>query len=327
MKPMEMNNKRKKWLGILVCFLLITGLAFGMARAGSTRGKQIIFIVKTMDKTTDFWSSMIDGANMAAKEYGVQLTVMGPKSETEYEEQGALIAEAIGMKPDGIVLVPSSYTETAAYAGEIEKSNIRLALVDSVMEEKMGSCIVATDNIEAGRKMGSFIKENAENIRAIGIVGHVQGTSTATEREQGFRNGLEEYEEKIVDVVFCDSDYHKAYKITKEMLEKNPEINVLAGLNEYSSVGAARAVVDLGLQDEIFMVGFDSSLKEVDFLESEVFEAIVVQKPLNMGYLAVENMVKLLEKEDVPQYIDSGSALITKETMYMPENQKLLFPL
>ena len=191
----------------------------------------------------------------------------------------------------------------------------------------MGSCIVATDNVEAGRKMGDFIKENAGDIRGIGVVGHVQGSSTATEREMGLRNGLEEYEDKIVDVVFCDSNYNKAYKITKEMLEKYPEINVLAGLNEYSSVGAARAVIDLGLEGKIFMVGFDSSIKEVDFLESGIFQAIVVQKPLNMGYLAIENTIKLLENEMLPQYIDSGSAIITKETMYMPENQKLLFPI
>ena len=222
---------------------------------------------------------------------------------------------------------PANYTETVQYADRIEEANIKLVLVDSVMEKEMGNCVVATDNVEAGRKMGVFIKENSKEICAIGVIGHVQGSSTATQREQGLREGLGEFEEKIVDVVFCDSDYHKAYQITREMLLDYPEINVLAGLNEYSSVGAAKAVIELGLQDEIFMIGFDSSLKEVDYLESEIFEAIVVQKPLNMGYLAIENTVKLLENKELPQYIDSGSALITKETMYMPENQKLLFPL
>lgn len=324
---MEVKNRRIKWIGILGCFLVILGLAFWFVRTDSTREKHIVLIVKSMDKTTDFWTSMIDGANMAAKEHEVHLTIMGPESETKYEEQGAMIEEAIRMKPDAIALVPASYTKTASYAEKIEKSDIKLMLVDSVMEEAMGSCIVATDNVEAGRKMGDFIKENAEDIRGIGVVGHVQGSSTATERELGLRNGLEEYEDKIVDVVFCDSNYNKAYKITKEMLEKHPEINVLAGLNEYSSVGAARAVIDLGLEGKIFMVGFDSSIKEVDFLESGIFQAIVVQKPLNMGYLAIENTIKLLENEMLPQYIDSGSAIITKETMYMPENQKLLFPI
>ena len=194
------------------------------------------------------------------------------------------------------------------------------------MAETMGRCVVATDNVEAGRKMGDYIQENFSENVSIGVVGHVKGSSTAVEREAGLREGLGELEKQIAEVVFCDSDYTKAYQVTKEMLQKNPDINVIAGLNEYSSVGAAQAVVELDLENKIFMVGFDSSLKEVEYLEAEVFDAIVVQKPLNMGYLAVENTVKLLQNKEIPQDIDSGSALITKDTMYSPENQKLLFP-
>lgn len=324
---METKNKLKKWFGVLLVLVLLVIASSLSAKGNSTEGKHIVFVLKTIDTTTDFWTSMVDGANMAAKEYGVQVTVVGPGAETEYEEQGALIEEAIAMKPDAIALVPSSYTQTADYAREIEAAGIELVLVDSVMEEEMGSCVVATDNVEAGRKMGAYIKEEFPEVLSIGVVCHVQESSTATEREQGLREGLNDLSDNIVDVVYCDSDYRKAYKLTKEMLEKYPDINVIAGLNEYSSIGAARAVIDLGLEGEIFMVGFDSSIKEVEFLEAEVFKAIVVQKPLNMGYLAIENTVKLLQNKEIPQYIDSGSALITKETMYTPENQKLLFPL
>lgn len=327
MKPMEVTARQKKWIGIICAMLLIAGLLSFSLKGENGGEKHIVFIVKTIDSTTDFWTSMIDGANMAAREYAVKVTVMGPDSETQYEEQGVLIEEAIAMQPDAIALVPSSYTRTDEYARKIEEAGIELVLVDSVMEEEMGSCVVATDNVEAGRKMGIFVKENFSKAQSIGVVCHVQGSSTATEREQGLREGLGEMSESIVDVVYCDSDYQKAYKVTKEMLEQYPDINVIAGLNEYSSVGAARAVTEMGLEDEIFMIGFDSSIEEVEYLESEVFEAIVVQKPLNMGYLAIENTVKLLQNQEIPQYIDSGSALITKETMYTPENQKLLFPL
>jgi ribose transport system substrate-binding protein len=194
------------------------------------------------------------------------------------------------------------------------------------MEKAMGSCVVATDNIEAGRKMGHFIAENFDDISCIGVVGHVKGVSTATEREQGLREGLGELEEKVAEVVFCDSDYRKAYLVTKEMLMRYPDMNVIAGLNEYSSVGAARAVIDMGLAGKIRMIGFDNSLKEVEYLEDGTFQAIVVQKPLNMGYLSVEKTFQLLGNEIIPEVVDSGSVLITKETMYTEENQKLLFP-
>jgi ribose transport system substrate-binding protein len=45
-----------------------------------------------------------------------------------------------------------------------------------------------------------------------------------------------------------------------------------------------------------------------------------------MGYLGVENAVKLIKGETVKKEIDSGSTLINKENMYSNLNQKLLFP-
>lgn len=319
-------NQMKK-AGVMFLAFLVGLAVFFSGQSTREEKKQIVLILKVIDSSNDFWSSLIQGANMAAKEYGVEVTVVGPNAETKYKEQGEMIEEAIAKKPDAIALVPSNFTETQKYAKEIEKAGIPLILVDSVMEEEMGSCVVATDNVEAGRKMGQYVVEYFENVSSIGIVSHVKGVSTATEREQGLREGLGALEEKVVDVVFCDSDYRKAYLVTKEMLETYPQINVIVGLNEYSSVGAARAIDDLGLIGQVRMIGFDSSIKEVEYLEDGTFEAIVVQKPLNMGYLCIEKTVQLLENKRIPKNVDSGSVLITKDTMYTEENQKLLFPL
>lgn len=323
---MKKTYNLRKVMIVFVCgLLLLNGILYSSGR-GAERPKDIVLILKVIDATNDFWTGMIQGAEMAAKEYGVNLTVLGPDAETEYKKQGELIEQAIAMEPDAIALVPSNFTETIPYARKIEVAGIPLILVDSVMEESMGSCVVSTDNIEGGRKMGQFIAASVTDVSSVGIVGHVKGTSTATEREQGLREGLGELEEKVADVVFCDSDYRKAYHVTKEMLERYPEINVIAGLNEYSSVGAAKAVHDLGLAGQIHMIGFDSSIKEVEYLEDGTFDAIVVQRPLNMGYLCIEKAVQLLLGEKVAASVDSGSVLITKETMYTEENQKLLFP-
>ena len=279
---MRKNVNWKIWgIFFVMLFLLVVGLATSLDRKKEDK-KEIVLILKVIDENNDFWSAFIQGAEIAAKEYNTELKIVGPDAETKYEEQGVLIEEAIECRPDAIVLAPSNYTETVRYAKKIEEEKIPLVLVDSVMEEAMGSCVVATDNVEAGRKMGEYIAENFDHISRIGVVGHVKGASTANERENGLRDGLGSLEEKIADVVFCDSDYRKAYLVTKQMLEEFPDINVIVGLNEYSSVGAAEAVTDLGLEKQIRMIGFDSSIKEVEYLEDETFQAIVVQKPLNM---------------------------------------------
>lgn len=263
---------------------------------------------------------------MAAKENGAELTIWGPDSEREIERAHQLILEAIESRPDAIVLAPISYEETLKYARMIEEAEIPLILIDSIMEEPAGAGLVATDNVEGGFKMGELMRRHATEDTAIGIVGHVKGSSTAVEREQGLRQGLGEYQDQIVDVVFCDSSFEIAYDITCEMLEKHPEINMIAGLNEYSAVGAAEAVIDMGRADSILMVGFDSSTREIQLLEAGVFEAIVIQKPINIGYLGIEAAAKLARGEKIEENVDSGSVLVTKDTIYTEENEKLLFP-
>ena len=67
-------------------------------------------------------------------------------------------------------------------------------------------------------------------------------------------------------------------------------------------------------------------IEEIQLLEEGIFDAIVIQKPFNMGYLGIETAVRAARGRDVETYVDSGSELITKENMYSEENQKLLFP-
>lgn len=309
--------------GLLVC------AAFAVLLWNRTLSKQepyeIVLIQKALDDT-DFWTSVYQGGEMAAQEYNAVLTAVGPEREQDVESQNQMILDAVARKPDAIVLAPCSSDETLPYARQIEEAGITLVLLDSTMEEETGKAVVATDNYELGYKMGSYMKQFVEEDTVIGIVGHVQGSSTATGREEGFRAGLGGAGDQVAEIVFCDSDTERAYELTCGLLEKYPDMNMIVGLNEYSAVGAARAVKEQGLSDSIRMAGIDSSVEQIQLLEEGVYEALAIQKPFNMGYLGVETAVKLLEGEQVETYINSGSELVTKENMYTEENQKLLFP-
>ena len=53
---------------------------------------------------------------------------------------------------------------------------------------------------------------------------------------------------------------------------------------------------------------------------------MVVQNPFNMGYLGVKYALDVLNGDKVPKSVDTGSTVIDRENMYLPENQKLVFP-
>ncbi|HIU76266.1 MAG TPA: substrate-binding domain-containing protein [Candidatus Pelethocola excrementipullorum] len=315
-------------IGILSVALFFT-YRYMKDREEDTNNKyQLIYIPKTQDKANDFWTSLLEGTQEAADEYQVDLKVVSPASEDDYEGQKELILEAIEERPDAILISPCRYIEETETARKVKEAGIKLILIDSFLNEHIEDAAVTTDNTEAGTKMGEYAKEfligDVEPV--IGIISHVKGSSTAFDREEGLRLGLGSYSDHIVGRVYSNSTYEEAFDVTVELLKKNPDINLIFGLNEYSSVGAARAIREMGLSEQVKMVGFDSSKEEIRLLEEGVFSAIIIQEPFVMGYLGVEKAVQVVNGENSSEKVDSGSIIITKENMYTEENQKLLFP-
>lgn len=322
-------KKYRKWVAafLIVCVAGMTaGMIYYRNVTGGERRLSLIYIPKVVDGTNDFWTSLILGTQMAAKEYKAEIEIMAPEEENDVEGQNRILAEAVEKQPDAILISPSSFTESNELLQKAKNQGIKVTFIDSYTQENIQDITVATDNVEAGKQLGEFAASMLEPDDQIAVVAHVKGVSTAVEREQGFRDGLGKMADNIVDVVYCDSSYEKSFALTTELMEKYPDLKMVAGMNEYSSVGAARAVKAAGSEDRIKVVGVDSSQEAVQLMEHGVFRGIVVQKAFKMGYLGVEETVRLLRGQSYETNIDSGCQLVTPENMYSGEIEKLLFP-
>ncbi|WP_051650899.1 substrate-binding domain-containing protein [Lachnoclostridium phytofermentans] len=286
----------------------------------------MICIPKVLDDSSDFWRVLVEGVQMAALEYEVKLEFMAPEKEEDFKTQNTLIEEAIKRKPDVILLAAADYEKTYNAAKEIKDTGIKLVIIDSGMKQEIADITVATDNIQAGIRVGAVTKKLVQKDGKIGVISFVKNSKTAMDREEGLKIGLSDDSNKIEAIYYCDSNYDKAYDGTVELLTDYPDISVLVGLNQYSAVGAARAIKDMAMDTKVKLVGIDSSMEQIQYLEEGIFEAIVVQKPFNIGYLGVEKALKLLNGDYVPKQLDSGCALITKDNMFIGMNQKLIFP-
>ena len=321
--------KKKKWLSICLVVCLIGGIggaAWYRQKKIEERRMSLVYIPKVEDSTNDFWKALILGTKMAAKEYNADIEIKAPAEENDIERQNELLKEAISEEPDAILLSPSSFTESNDLLKEAKEKGIRISFIDSYTEEKVQDLTVATDNLEAGEKLGKFAATLLGPDDQIAIVAHVKGVSTAVEREEGFRKGLGDLAKNIVEVVYCDSQYEKSRKLTQELMEKYPNLKMVAGMNEYSSVGAARAVKAAGAKDRIQVVGVDSSQEAVQLMENGVFKGLVVQKAFKMGYIGVKETILMLRGKSYEKDVNSGCELVTPDNMYDSEIEKLLFP-
>ncbi|GAA6265989.1 sugar ABC transporter substrate-binding protein [Ruminococcus sp. AF37-6AT] len=311
---------------ILIAASVVIFIGLLKPEATQTRKCSLIYIPKIRDDTNDFWTSVISGCRMAAEEYESELEIMAPDKEENVEEQNRLLRAAIEKKPDAILFSPSSMNASDELLKEAKDKGIRITYIDSYTKEDLQDLTVATDNVNAGRMMGEYARTLLDKDSKIAIVSHVKGVSTAVEREQGFREGLGDYAENIVETVYCNSLYEKSYELAQKLMEKYPDLEMIAGMNEYSAVGVGRAVSDAGVKDRIDVVGVDCSQEAINLMEMGVYKGIIVQKAFRMGYIGVEETIHMLNGDAVEKNIDSGCELVTPENMYDSDIERLIFP-
>lgn len=322
-------KKRKQWVilgGVLAAVALIIGTSWYTYKKNNDKKWSMIYIPKTEDGTNDFWTSLISGTRMAAQECNVSLEILAPEREQDVERQRELLEKAIEKNPDAILISPSSFDALDGLLEKAKKNKISITFIDSYTENNIQDLTVATDNLEAGKILGEYARNLVNEDSKIAIVSHVKGVSTAVEREEGFMEGLGDYSKNVVEVVYCDSLFDKATELTTELMEKYPDLEMIAGMNEYSSVGAARAVQKYDMENKIQVVGIDSSQEAVQLMEKGVFKGIVVQKAFKMGYLGVKETVHMLQDKNYDKNVNSGCQLVTPENMYSSEIEKLIFP-
>ncbi|HUX12326.1 MAG TPA: substrate-binding domain-containing protein [Spirochaetia bacterium] len=292
---------------------------------GSRPKPRIAVIFKTVDYTLSFWQTVKDGVESASKDFGVNSEIIGPRSETEVDEQIRMLNHVIRTKPDAIVLAATDYDRLVPVAQRIRQLHIPLVTIDSFIAGDSADTKIGTDNYDAGRKAGVALLNYVGNGGRVVIMSYVRGSSTAIDRESGVRDALKGKVD-IERTIFSEGEIETAYSQAMQLLKSDPTLKGMVALNDPTTIGVARALSDSGRQKEVALIGFDNSLPVLSFVEAGIVRDTVVQRPFNMGYLGIKTALELIRGRKVQSFIDTGSQLINLSNMLTPENQKLLFP-
>ncbi len=319
---------------ILLPLLVVAVLGAVVWRTGLIRlirhhgNEQVYVVLKTSGSDMEFWQIVRAGMKVAATEFDVKPTVVGPLYERDVDGQIRILREVIAEHPAGILLAASDYNRLVPLAEQAAKEGITVVTLDSALNSSVPVSFVATDNVAAGRKAGAEIDRLVPPDRKIAIVSHVRGTATAIDREKGVREALTRAgRAEPLGTFYVENDLDRAYEIVSTLIRTHADLGGIVGLNENSTVGAARALRDSGAAGAVQLVGFDNSKEEIEFLEAGTLQALVVQKPFNMGYLGIRTLARAMRGQRVQPVIHTESVLVRRSDMFTPENQKLLFPI
>lgn len=121
--------------------------------------------------------------------------------------------------------------------------------------------------------------------------------------------------------------YMEAYNAAKKLLEdENNGIKVMYGTSTNTTQGICQAVEEAGLEDDVIVVGFNTSPALIDKLKSNILDATIVQNPYNIGYFSISYAKTLIAGDKVPSTLDTGVTLATAENINDPYIQILLYP-
>jgi len=317
---------------LLVLALTLAGVA-ACSKGQSSKAYAIGVVPK--GTTHEFWKSIHAGAIKAARELAdrgikVNITWKGPLREDDREQQVQVIEGFLSQGMNGIVLAPLDDRALVRPVEEAKRAGIPTVIIDSDLASDQIVSFVATDNLKGGELAADRLGQLLGNKGRVLLLRYQEGSASTTFRENGF---LQQMKRAYPGVQVISSDqYAGATRDTAKRASENLLNrfgNDLQGIfcpNESSTAGMLLALQDINRAGKISFVGFDSSQPFIDAVRNGQLQGLVVQNPLNMGYLGVMTMVDHLQGKKVERRVDTGVWMISKENLDTPQSQELLKP-
>ncbi len=289
-------------------------VALGMALpASAAEAVKIGFITKF---PVPFFATMENAAKeYAAANPGIELIFGQGASATDIEGQIAQIESMVTQGVQGIAITPVDPTVATALDRAVA-SGVKVVLMDNDIPGWTGrTALATTNNYNAGKIAGEYLKSVLKAGDTIGILEGVPGVPSLDDRVKGMKDGLGGLELKVVGNGATDCTEEKGLALAEDILTANPDLKSIYAACGPPAAGAAQAIKNANLVGKVVLVGFDFCCGEAEALEAGIENASVAQFPTKMASMGVEALVKAIRGEKVESLIDSGAALVTKANM------------
>jgi len=318
----------------LSALLLAVSGCHKKAEPGAVPGAPAKLRIAVIPKGTthEFWKAVHAGALKAAREVDVDVVWKGPLKEDDLKSQVDLVESFTAQAVAGIVLAPLNDSALGAPVKAAQAANIPVVIFDSDLKDKSYVSFVATDNRAAGKLAGERMGKLLNGQGNVLVLRYVEGSASTTNREEGFLDGIREFPGiKIVsDNRFGGATTESAHAASENLLlalnAQKGAVNGVFTPNESTTFGMLLALQKAELAGKLHFIGFDASEKLITAVNAGQIDALVLQDPMKMGYLAVKTVAAHLRKQAVEARIDTGATLVDKSNLAQPEVAALVKP-
>lgn len=292
------------------------GTPDGAAGGESGPGERTVVYVQGVTGNP-FFTSVTCGAQEAAEAAGIDFSFQGGKDYSP-EAQTPVLNAVSASAPDGIIISPMAGDAMVPALKQAKEAGIELVFVDSTASDAdLAASFVSSDNEEGGSFAADKVAGLIGGTGKVLILGATPGISTTDARVTGFEKRIEEeYPDiELVETQYSGSTPSGATQKLSGALAADPDIAAVFAVSTQEVEGAVVAIEQADRTGDLTLVGFDTSDPIVEGIEAGSVAGVVVQKPLDMGTIAMEQMIKALDGEETEAVINTDYVFLDQDSL------------
>ena len=302
--------------------ILLVGIAVAMmATPAVAANYRFVIVPKAMNNP--FFDFARDGCQKRAKELGnIECIYKGPV-EHEPATQAQIIQDFVTQKVDGLAI---SVADVAAMTKSIEAATAAGIPVITFDADAPGSkrlAYIGTNNKEFGVALGKQLLKLRPDGGKYAMVSGGPGAKNLAERVDGVREALKgsKWTEVGGSPTFCNDDPALAVQQMTDVRTSTPDLAAIVpvgGWPMFAPEGfkafASRSKKDID-SGKFTLVVADTLKMQLELLRDGYANALVGQRPFEMGEKAMDTLLAIKKGEKVPEIVYTGLDLVTKDNV------------
>lgn len=296
-------------------YAVLAGLSILTTGAAIAKDKAEISVAVIPKVAVPYFDDCNKGAAEAAKDLGVKYQWVVPEN-TQGATQVKIIEDLMARHVDGIAIAVNEPRSVQGVIKQAIAAGIRVLTYDSDSANSGRSMYIGTVNEKAGEVMGKGMAEAINGEGKIAIVTGQLGASNLNERIAGVKKALEGYPKiTIVDTEGTEDDLAKAVSVTEAIFRAHPDLKGLFGVSQVGGPAATKVLTEHEFSDRkgaLKIFAFDDLPDTIRGVKDGYINAIMVQRPVTMGRLAVQHLVTQVQGQETgAKDIDTGVTVVT----------------